>query len=157
MTPGVAERLLPEAPDVDVPVTDTAVSVTSVTGTPGDDTPAADTVRWAVDRHGDGLCVLSSGQDAVLIDVVLSVEPTVPVVFLDTGFHFPETIETMLRIVERYRPRLEVIAPVAPPRRCRPARLLLQRPQGGAARHRARRQDRPGSAGCVGPTIRRVR
>ena len=111
MTPGVAERLLPEAPGVDAPVTGTSVTGTSVTDTPGDDTPAADTVRWAIDRHRDGLCVLSSGQDAVLIDVVLSVEPTVPVVFLDTGFHFPETIETMLRIVERYRPRLEVVAP----------------------------------------------
>ena len=31
--------------------------------------------------------------------------------FIDTGFHFPETIETMLAIVERHRPRLRVIAP----------------------------------------------
>jgi phosphoadenosine phosphosulfate reductase len=72
---------------------------------------APEVVRWAVDRFGDGLTVLCSGQDAVLVDVALRVEPTIEVAFLDTGFHFPETIETMLAIAERYRPRLRVIAP----------------------------------------------
>jgi phosphoadenosine phosphosulfate reductase len=72
---------------------------------------APEVVRWAVDRFGDGLIVLCSGQDAVLVDVALGVDPTIEVAFLDTGFHFPETIETMLAIAERYRPRLRVVAP----------------------------------------------
>jgi phosphoadenosine phosphosulfate reductase len=72
---------------------------------------AAEVVAWAADRFGDGLTLLCSGQDAVLVDVALRVDPTIEVAFLDTGFHFNETIETMLAIAERYRPRLRVIAP----------------------------------------------
>lgn len=68
-------------------------------------------VAWAVDRFGADLTLLCSGQDAVLVDVALSVEPSIEVAFIDTGFHFNETIETMLRIAERYRPRLRVIGP----------------------------------------------
>lgn len=73
--------------------------------------PASEVVARAVERFGDGLTLLCSGQDAVLVDVALRVDPTIEVAFLDTGFHFPETIETMLAIAERYRPRLRVIAP----------------------------------------------
>ena len=36
----------------------------------------------------------SSMQDAVLIDLASKVRPGVPVVFLDTGYHFAETIGT---------------------------------------------------------------
>lgn len=72
---------------------------------------ASEVVAWAAERFGAGLTLLCSGQDAVLVDVALRVDPTIEVAFLDTGFHFPETIETMLAIAERYRPRLRVIAP----------------------------------------------
>ena len=72
---------------------------------------AAEVVAWASGRFGDGLTLLCSGQDAVLVDVALKVDPTIEIAFLDTGFHFNETIETMLAIAERYRPRLRVIAP----------------------------------------------
>lgn len=65
----------------------------------------------AVEKFGDGLTLLCSGQDAVLVDLVLSVCPDVEVAFIDTGFHFPETIETMLRIAERYSPKLRVVVP----------------------------------------------
>lgn len=75
------------------------------------ETTAAEAVAWAVEQFGSDLTLLCSGQDAVLIDVALKVEPTIEVVFIDTGFHFNETIETMLRIAERYHPRLRVIGP----------------------------------------------
>ena len=61
--------------------------------------------------HGDGATLLCSGQDAVLVDLALGVVPGLEVTFIDTGYHFPETIETMLAIVERYRPNLRVINP----------------------------------------------
>ncbi len=64
-----------------------------------------------VEAHGPGATLLCSGQDAVLVDVALAVAPQLEVTFIDTGFHFPETIETMLRIVERYSPKLQIIAP----------------------------------------------
>lgn len=75
------------------------------------ETSAAEAVAWAAATFGPDLTLLSSGQDAVLIDVALRVDPTIEVAFIDTGFHFNETIETMLRIAERYRPRLRVIGP----------------------------------------------
>lgn len=72
---------------------------------------APEIVAWAVERFGSGLTLLCSAQDAVLVDVALRVDPTIEVAFLDTGFHFPETIDTMLAIAARYSPRLRVIAP----------------------------------------------
>lgn len=54
---------------------------------------ADETIRWAVERFGDGLVVASSFQDCVLVDLAVGVRQSIEVVFLDTGFHFPETIE----------------------------------------------------------------
>ena len=34
-------------------------------------------------------------QDAVLIDLAVKVEPSIEVVFIDTGYHFPETLDTV--------------------------------------------------------------
>jgi phosphoadenosine phosphosulfate reductase len=72
---------------------------------------ASGAVRWAVETFGRDLTLLCSGQDAVLIDVALAVDPGIEVAFIHTGYHFNETIETVLRIAERYRPRLRVVAP----------------------------------------------
>ncbi|MCB1271580.1 MAG: phosphoadenylyl-sulfate reductase [Microthrixaceae bacterium] len=72
---------------------------------------ATEAVAWAVERFGEDLCLLCSGQDAVLVDVALGVDPRIEVVFIDTGFHFDETINTMLAIAERYEPRMRVVAP----------------------------------------------
>ncbi|MEM9037969.1 MAG: phosphoadenylyl-sulfate reductase [Actinomycetota bacterium] len=73
--------------------------------------PSTEIVEWAVERHGDGLVVLASFGDLVLVDVVMSVCPDVPVVFLDTGFHFAETLETARRAQVRYGLDLRVVRP----------------------------------------------
>lgn len=75
------------------------------------DTTAAEAVAWAVEQYGSDLTLLCSGQDAVLVDVALRVDPTIEITFLDTGYHFPETLDTMMAIAERYRPRVRVIVP----------------------------------------------
>lgn len=54
--------------------------------------PALDIVEWAVGTFGDGLVVTSSMQDAVIIDLASRVRPGIKVLFLDTGYHFPETL-----------------------------------------------------------------
>lgn len=72
---------------------------------------AQEAVAWAVDRFGSDLSLLCSGQDAVLVDVALKVNPDIEIVFIDTGFLFDETINTMMAIAERYRPKLRVVAP----------------------------------------------
>jgi phosphoadenosine phosphosulfate reductase len=56
--------------------------------------PAEDVVRWATDTFGDRICITSSMTDAVLIHLVSAVRPGINVIFLDTGYHFAETIGT---------------------------------------------------------------
>jgi phosphoadenosine phosphosulfate reductase len=56
--------------------------------------PPLEVLRWAVDRFSPRFAVTASMQDTVLLDMISRVDPTVPVVFLDTGYHFPETIGT---------------------------------------------------------------
>ncbi|KAB8167804.1 phosphoadenylyl-sulfate reductase [Streptomyces sp. 3MP-14] len=51
-------------------------------------------LRWAADTFGDRFCVTSSMEDAVVAHLASRARPGVDVVFLDTGYHFPETIGT---------------------------------------------------------------
>jgi phosphoadenosine phosphosulfate reductase len=74
--------------------------------------PAGLIVAWAVDRFGAKLTVASSFQEAVLIDIAMAVDPTIEVVFLDTGSHFPETLEYVEAIRSRYDLNLTVTQPV---------------------------------------------
>ncbi|GAY17191.1 phosphoadenylyl-sulfate reductase [Mycobacterium sp. shizuoka-1] len=55
---------------------------------------AAELLAWT-DKHFAGDYVVASNmQDAVLIDLASKVRPGVDVLFLDTGYHFAETIGT---------------------------------------------------------------
>jgi phosphoadenosine phosphosulfate reductase len=56
--------------------------------------PAVVIVEWAAATFGERFCVTSSMGDAVLTDVVSKVVPGIDVLFLDTGYHFVETIGT---------------------------------------------------------------
>jgi phosphoadenosine phosphosulfate reductase len=56
--------------------------------------PAELIIEWAVDTFGDRFCVTSSMADAVLAHLAGQVAPGIDVVFLDTGYHFAETIGT---------------------------------------------------------------
>jgi phosphoadenosine phosphosulfate reductase len=55
---------------------------------------AEEIVQWAADTFDDRLCLTSSMTDAVLIHLASRVQPGIDVVFLDTGYHFAETIGT---------------------------------------------------------------
>ncbi|HET8621911.1 MAG TPA: phosphoadenylyl-sulfate reductase [Acidimicrobiales bacterium] len=59
-------------------------------------------IQWAVDHFAPHLCLASSMQDAVLIDLATKVDPSIEVVFIDTGYHFPETLETVESVRRRY-------------------------------------------------------
>src|SRR5206468_4902179 len=54
--------------------------------------PARTAIRWAVDTFHPRLCITASMTDAVLIDLAVQVEPSIEVVFIDTGYHFAETL-----------------------------------------------------------------
>ena len=70
-------------------------------------------VRWAVDTFGSRLVLTASFQDTTLIDIATSVDPDVEVVFLDTGFHFAETLNVVKRAMDRYALNLTVLRPDA--------------------------------------------
>ncbi|GAB3957681.1 phosphoadenylyl-sulfate reductase [Streptomyces sparsus] len=59
-----------------------------------EEAPALEVLRWATETFGDRFCVTSSMEDAVVAHLASRVAPGVDVVFLDTGYHFPETIGT---------------------------------------------------------------
>jgi phosphoadenosine phosphosulfate reductase len=54
--------------------------------------PAIETVKWAAERFGDGVVVACSFQDCVIIDLAVKAQQSMEVLFLDTRFHFKETL-----------------------------------------------------------------
>jgi phosphoadenosine phosphosulfate reductase len=59
-----------------------------------DGASALDLLRWTDENFGGDYIVASNMQDAVLVDMAAKVRPGVDVLFLDTGYHFVETIGT---------------------------------------------------------------
>lgn len=66
------------------------------------DAPAGEIVRWAVQATDGQICVASSMTDAVIIDIASRVKPGIEVIFLDTGYHFAETIATRDAVAAMY-------------------------------------------------------
>jgi len=58
------------------------------------DAPAADAIAWAHEHFGNGLVVASSMGDEALVHMAASAAPGVDVLFIDTGYHFAETLGT---------------------------------------------------------------
>ncbi|MET9443045.1 phosphoadenylyl-sulfate reductase [Streptomyces sp. NPDC006610] len=59
-----------------------------------EDASALEILQWAADTFGRRFCVTSSMEDAVVAHLASRVMKGVDVVFLDTGYHFEETIGT---------------------------------------------------------------
>ncbi|SDO29277.1 phosphoadenylylsulfate reductase (thioredoxin) [Nakamurella panacisegetis] len=55
---------------------------------------AREILGWAAEEFGDGLAVTASMQDTVLAHLAAQVKPGIDVLFLETGYHFIETIGT---------------------------------------------------------------
>jgi phosphoadenosine phosphosulfate reductase len=58
------------------------------------DRPAAEVLAWAGQTFGPGLVLASSMADTHLVHLAQTVVPGIDVLFLETGYHFPETIGT---------------------------------------------------------------
>ena len=69
-------------------------------------------LRWAVSTFGDRFVVSSSMGDGVLASLVASVQPGVDVLFLDTGYHFPETIGTRDAVAQVYDVNVRTVLPL---------------------------------------------
>jgi phosphoadenosine phosphosulfate reductase len=77
--------------------------------------PASAAVAWAWERFGTDFVLAASFQDCVLIDVALQVAYDIEVVFLDTQYHFAETLWYVEEIRRRYDLNLKVMRPEIPP------------------------------------------
>ena len=56
--------------------------------------PAEHIIEWAAATFGERFCITSSMGDAVLAHIASKVAPGIDVLFLETGYHFIETIGT---------------------------------------------------------------
>ena len=74
--------------------------------------PPSAAVQWTVDEFGDDVIVAASFEDAVLIDIAVSVKPDIEVLFLDTQYHFAETLWYVEELRTRYDLNLKVVRPV---------------------------------------------
>jgi len=74
--------------------------------------PAEHIIEWAVATFGDRFCITSSMADAVLAHLASTVAPGIDVVFLETGYHFAETIGTRDAVEATLPVNLLTIEPV---------------------------------------------
>jgi phosphoadenosine phosphosulfate reductase len=73
--------------------------------------PADEIVRWAVQTFGTRFAVASAMRDAVLVHLVSQVAQGIDVLFLDTGYHFAETLGTRDAIAATYDVNLITLTP----------------------------------------------
>ncbi|GAB2755035.1 phosphoadenylyl-sulfate reductase [Salinifilum aidingensis] len=66
------------------------------------DATAEEALAWAAETFGRNLIVASNMQDASLVDLAARVQPGVDVLFLETGYHFAETIGTRDAVAATY-------------------------------------------------------
>ncbi len=72
----------------------------------GPDATAQDVLAWAAATFGHRMVVASNMQDAVLVDLAARALPGVDVLFLETGYHFAETIGTRDAVAAVYDVRI---------------------------------------------------
>jgi phosphoadenosine phosphosulfate reductase len=74
----------------------------------GPDATAQQLLTWAAETFGDRLIVASNMQDATLVDLAYQAKPDVRILFLETGYHFAETIGTRDAVDSVY-PELTIV------------------------------------------------
>ncbi len=75
--------------------------------------PAPERVRWILEEFR-GHAVLSTSfgiQAAVMLHLVSQVDPKIPVVFIDTGYHFPETYRFAEELAQRFGLNMKIYTP----------------------------------------------
>jgi phosphoadenosine phosphosulfate reductase len=77
-----------------------------------EDATPQEVLRWAVETFGDRFVISSSMGDGVLASLAASVASGVDVVFLDTGYHFPETLGTRDAVAQVYDVNVRTVLPL---------------------------------------------
>ena len=75
---------------------------------------AGDTLQWMLDQYGDELVATSSfqTQSVPLLHLISRFAPKMKIYFLDTGFHFDETIHFVERIKKDFGLKIEYLKPL---------------------------------------------
>lgn len=70
----------------------------------------AQIIQWAGETYGDKLAIGTSlGAEAmVIMDIASRIIPKVPYIFLDTGFHFSDTLDLLEKAKRRYNANIIV-------------------------------------------------
>lgn len=76
-----------------------------------EDAPPERIVAWAAHTFGDRLAVASSMADTAVVHVAARAAPGVDVLFLDTGYHFAETIGTRDAVAASYDIKIVNLTP----------------------------------------------
>lgn len=76
-----------------------------------DGATAEELLRWTEENFAGEYVVASNMQDAVLVDLAAKVRPGVDVLFLDTGYHFVETIGTRDAVEAVYDVKIVNVTP----------------------------------------------
>ena len=75
---------------------------------------AADIIEWSLGAFAPNICITSSMTDGVLIHLTAQIYENIEVVFIDTGYHFPETMETVETMRRHFGLNLRIMS--VPPR-----------------------------------------
>ncbi|HQU26486.1 MAG TPA: phosphoadenosine phosphosulfate reductase family protein, partial [Acidimicrobiales bacterium] len=70
-------------------------------------------LNWTFRRFGSGAVLACSFEDVALLHMAHSIRPSLEVVFIDTGGHFPETLEFLERLERDWS--LRVVRTTPPP------------------------------------------
>lgn len=76
-----------------------------------DGADALDVLRWVDETLNGRVVVASSMQDAVVVDLASQVHPGIDVIFLDTGYHFAETLGMRDAVAATHPVRLLTVKP----------------------------------------------
>ena len=91
-------------------------------------------VRWVTQTFpGQAILTTSFGaQSAAFLHLVSQVIPEIPVVFIDTGYHFPETLSFSQTLVQKLNLNLKTYRPLLSPKQIESAhgRLWEKGPEG---------------------------
>jgi phosphoadenosine phosphosulfate reductase len=74
--------------------------------------------RWAIETFpGQVILTTSFGaQSAALLHLVSQIQPDLPIVFIDTGYHFPETLDFAATLKKKLNLKLSTYQPLMSPK-----------------------------------------
>ncbi len=72
---------------------------------------AAEVIRWAADSFAGRVVSTQAMANTSMSHLISTIAPEIPIVFLDTGYHFPETLATRDDLAARTNIKLITITP----------------------------------------------